>query len=105
MALPPRAAEVILDRAWGEPDKNVHADIHADGHALSFIEVRFVSPDASISDTPNFDDEFTQARCDAAKVADEQPINVTPQRLPPPRMVRDAEQETPRVAATSASTG
>jgi len=70
-----------IDRALGE------------NRGPDFLRIQFVSPDGSISDTPNFDgaEPHRQARGDVAKVADEQPINVTPPRLPPPR----AEQETP----------
>jgi hypothetical protein len=100
-----KAMDAILRIAF--PARSVaHANLaENESPGPQYLEVVFVSPDGSRSDTPNFDgakrsyDEVTQAGGDVAKVADEQPINdrrvTPPERLPPPRMVHDAEQEIP----------
>lgn len=86
-----KAMEAILQIAF--PAKSVdHADLaETEQPGPRYLEVRFVDPDGT-------ERPYGQARSDVAMIADEQPINdrrlVTPQRLPPPRMVRDAEQET-----------
>jgi hypothetical protein len=81
-----KAMDAILRIAF--PPKNVaHANLAEDEPGPRFFEIVFVDPDG----TRRSYDEFTQAGSDATKVADEQP---RPPRLPPPRIVSDAEQET-----------
>jgi hypothetical protein len=104
-----KAVQVVVQ--VGLPKDRDAIDIALDeNHGPRYLNVRFVSPDGSISDTPNFDgaerphgEARRQAGGDVAKIVDEQPINdrrlVTPQRLPAPRMVHDAGQETPTLPA------